>query len=310
MANSTAAAASAAASYSKTNMGEHPNTIPNPHHRKIDLQSHTDLTYLQRNLALAAREKLDIYFPQVVPTAKVPKSATPATIISLDGPQDRLSKSTETNTQIQGDETADVDPLRGPVTELLDAFLRETYTSAAHSIAVNGIDASALPSSQFPTASNPRPDAKGDSEALSPDQEVEGIHYTYAPFDRRLQKRMQALYEEVESLTAQVASLRREAPKSAAQSYISALESALSKDEEMWDLEQKRLEDEKPTGLSLETMRHDWNQDIRNVYNQGVNDLAILNGIAGESANTRGVAGLTETVGKLERARNVAAELE
>jgi kinetochor protein Mis14/NSL1 len=36
---------------------------PNPHHRKIDLQSPQDLSYLQSNIRRAAASKLDLHFP-------------------------------------------------------------------------------------------------------------------------------------------------------------------------------------------------------------------------------------------------------
>jgi kinetochor protein Mis14/NSL1 len=34
-----------------------------PHHRKIDLQSPQDLTYLLANIHAAAQQKVDIHFP-------------------------------------------------------------------------------------------------------------------------------------------------------------------------------------------------------------------------------------------------------
>jgi len=291
-------------------MAEHPNPIPNPHHRKIDLQSHGDLTYLQQNLALAAREKLDLYFPQLAPQ---PKSAPPATIISLDGrPQDAHPQQAETEHAKENPDTeSDVDPLRGPVTALIDQFLRETYTAASQSITVNGIDASSLPPSHFPTASNPSPTTNPETtHPLDPSQEIEGIHYTYAPFDRKLQKQMQALYEEVESLTAQVASLRRETPKAAAERYTTALQSAMAKEEESWEAEQKRLRTQMYPGLEFSGVRQGWNEDVRGMYEKGVGDLAVLSGVVGKSDGRPGVASLTETVGKAERARAVAGEFE
>lgn len=309
MAHSTTTPTTTTTRPTAQDMGEYRPPIPNPHHRKIDLQSHADLTYLQQNLAQAAREKLDIYFP--LPQSKPqPKAAPPATVISLDGTsRDSLPQQTENEKNEAGE--VDVDPLRAPVTALIDEFLRETYTSASQSITVNGIDASSLPPSHFPTASNPSPATNNDTtQPPDPTQEVEGIHYTYASFDRKLQKRMQSLYEEVESLTAQVASLRRETPKAAAERYTSDLEIAMAQDEKMWDVEQKRMQSQTYTGLELSAVRPGWNEDVKSVYEKGVGDLAILSGIAGKSGARPGVASLTETVGKAERARNVAAEFE
>lgn len=84
----------------------------------------------------------------------------------------------------------------------------------------------------------------------------------------------------------------------------------MAQDEEMWDVEQKRLQSETHTGLELGAVRPGWNEDVKSVYEKGVGDLAILSGVAGKSGARPGVAGLTETVGKAERARNVAAEFE
>ena len=282
----------------------HPNPIPNPHHRKIELQSHADLTYLQQNLAQAAREKLDLHFPLSA------KQAAPAEVITLGGvPQPAESETT--NKDSNGTEADDEDPLRRHVRQLVDQFLQQTHTSASHSISVNGIDASNLPQSTLPTCSNPTPDPGSDAtKPLDPSQEIEGVHYTYSAFDPRLQKRLASLHGELESLTSQVSKLRREAPKSSADAYTSHLEAALAHDEEEWRNEQARLQHQTYTGLELDPMRNGWNEDVRNMYEQGVGDLAVLSGVTQDKIGRGDVKSLTETVGKVQRARNVASEFE
>ncbi|KAJ9655955.1 hypothetical protein H2198_005303 [Neophaeococcomyces mojaviensis] len=293
----------------------HPNPIPSAHHRKIELQSHADLTFLQQNLAKAAREKLDLHFP---PIHSVTGIAAPATVISLDGPpsqpppQEDADKDKGVGDVIMDE---DEDPLRTRVRHLIDQFLQQTHTSAAPNVSVNGIDASSLPPSQLPNCSNPTPSLEQnalETQALDPSQEIEGIHYTYEAFDPRLQKRLGALHGELESLTAQVSKLRREAPKSAASAYDARLHEALRQDEEAWEMEQKRLQSETHTGLELELIRHGWNEDVREMYERAVNQLAVLSGVSKRGEGGDGMEGvsLTETVGRVQRARNVAGEFE
>lgn len=121
---------------------------------------------------------------------------------------------------------------------------------------------------------------------------------------------MQALYEEVESLTAQVASLRRETPKAAAERYVSTMQDAIMQEEQAWEAEQKKLQGQSYPGLTFNGVGRGWNEDVRSVYERGVGDLAVLSGVMGKSGGREGVGSLTETVGKAERARGVAAEFE
>ncbi|RAL10899.1 uncharacterized protein BO97DRAFT_406670 [Aspergillus homomorphus CBS 101889] len=82
------------------------------HHRKIELQSPADLTYLYGNTVALSRQKLDLHLPP---------SANPTT----DGP----------------------DPMRERVRELVDEYILRTFTSASSSITINGLDSS---SKEFP----------------------------------------------------------------------------------------------------------------------------------------------------------------
>ncbi|RAK70813.1 uncharacterized protein BO72DRAFT_454215 [Aspergillus fijiensis CBS 313.89] len=81
------------------------------HHRKIELQSPADLTYLYGNTVALSRQKLDLHLPP---------SANPN-----DGP----------------------DPMRERVRELVDKYILRTFTSASYSITINGLDSS---SKEFP----------------------------------------------------------------------------------------------------------------------------------------------------------------
>ncbi|KAL4873382.1 hypothetical protein BDV12DRAFT_159885 [Aspergillus spectabilis] len=74
------------------------------HHRKIELQSPLDFTYLHGNAVALSRQKLDLHLPP---------SAT------------------------QSDEP---DPMRERVRELVDDFITRTFTTATPSVTINGLD--------------------------------------------------------------------------------------------------------------------------------------------------------------------------
>ncbi|KAI4223339.1 MAG: hypothetical protein L6R36_005488 [Xanthoria steineri] len=77
-----------------------------PHHRKIDLQSPADLTYLHTNIKHTAQQKLDL---------AIPASATPA-----NEPDDSF---------------------RPRVQQLLSEYITQTLTLALPSLAINGLEA-------------------------------------------------------------------------------------------------------------------------------------------------------------------------
>lgn len=76
-----------------------------PHHRKIDLQSLADLTYLHTNIKLSAQQKLDL---------AIPASALPAN---------------------------EPDAFRPQVQQLIQDYIAQTLTLALPSLAINGLDA-------------------------------------------------------------------------------------------------------------------------------------------------------------------------
>ncbi|PYI07468.1 Mis14-domain-containing protein [Aspergillus sclerotiicarbonarius CBS 121057] len=85
------------------------------HHRKIELQSAADFTYLYANTVALSRQKLDLHLPP---------STNPN-----DGP----------------------DPMRERVRELVDEYITRTFTTASSSISINGLD-STSPEFPFPGA--------------------------------------------------------------------------------------------------------------------------------------------------------------
>ncbi|KAK2763805.1 hypothetical protein FQN54_009423 [Arachnomyces sp. PD_36] len=77
-----------------------------PHHRKIELQSPADLSYLYANTLAISRQKLDLHFP---PSAN-------------------------------NNDSNDPDPMKERVRELVDEFITKTFTSATPSLSINGLD--------------------------------------------------------------------------------------------------------------------------------------------------------------------------
>ena len=278
----------------------HPNPLPNLHHRKIELQSPLDLTYLQSNLSTSAQQKLDLHFP---PSAyrPPPPAAKPADYISLDGAPDAFQSQHQAPSS-QALQQAEEDPLRARVRSIVDHFLHRTWGGASHSISINGLDAHTLPTQ---STSSETGTSQADEQG-----EREGMDFTYTPYDARLQSKVASLYSELEALTAQVSKLRREAPKQGAEGYAEVLRREMGKDEERWveRMEDVKREGEKERGVELEAMRDGWYEDVKEVYEKGVGELGRIAGLG--QADGQGGGSLTETVGKVQRARTVAMEFE
>lgn len=257
----------------------HPNPIPNPHHRKIEVQSPLDLTYLQSNLAASARQKLDLHFP--------PSASQPA-------PSEAPSSS-----------NAQSDPMRQRVQDLVSQFLDRTWTAAKQSIAINGQDAAALPQ-ELPMTDSA---TVGAAAAV---EEREGVDFNYEPYDARLSGRVASLHGELEALTAQVSRLRRTAPRAAAEGYQQALQQALAEDQKAFEARRDEVEKSaaEVRGLKLDSVRPGWEADVTGMYERGLSELRRLGGHADAVGPDEGSGSLTETVGKAQRAKVVAMEFE
>lgn len=254
----------------------HQRPIPHPHHRKIEVQSPLDLAYLQSNMSASAGQKLDLHFP---PSASQPHPSSAT---------DHAA-------------TAGTDPMRQRVEDLVAQFLERMWRAATGNIVVNGQDATGLGS------------AEPDTKAEAKEEKTEGVDFEYEPYDAKLSARVASLYAEVESLTAQVSRLRRTAPREAAERYAGVLGAALEEDgkrkEEFGDGDG----DGDGGGLRLDEVREAWEEDVAAVYERGVGELRRLGGLAGgDGGGGEGsVSGsLTETVGRVQRAKMAALELE
>ncbi|PGG95498.1 hypothetical protein GX51_08230 [Blastomyces parvus] len=186
-----------------------------PHHRKIELQSPADLSYLYTNTVALSRQKLDLHFP---PSARPNASTSTNT----------NTKPSNASSSRPGPDTdpddADSDPMKAHVRALVDEFIHKTFLTAAPSISINGL------SPADAAASNSDGNANDAADPLSFLHVREAVEYE--PYDTELAARVAGLYAQLESLTTTVAQLRRDAPGKAAGQYAEALRGVLEEDDE------------------------------------------------------------------------------
>ncbi|RAO64222.1 uncharacterized protein BHQ10_000234 [Talaromyces amestolkiae] len=176
------------------------------HYRKIELQSPADLTYLYTNAVAESRQKLDLHFP-------------PSAYSNGDQP----------------------DPMKERVKELVDDFIRQTYTYASDSLTINGLEFDSASISASTSKNNGNNNSTGDapfpfpSAFSAPNETIE-----YEPYDGNLASRVSSLYAQLESLTTTVAQLRRDAPGKAAKMYAANLRGVLEREDEEFDEQQQQ----------------------------------------------------------------------
>lgn len=115
------------------------------HHRKIDLQSPSDLTYLFNNIKTTAQQKLDL---------AIPPSAAP-----------------------EGE-----DAYRSTVEELVQEYIVQTLTLALPSLTLNGLEPSLTLLHPNPTPDANTPDETSNYESYDP-RLAERLRTLYAEFD-------------------------------------------------------------------------------------------------------------------------------
>jgi hypothetical protein len=150
---------------------------------------------------------------------------------------------------------------------------------ARPNITINGLD---IPQSQ---------DAKAEKE-----RREESVQYE--PYDPTLALKLSALYSNLESLTTSVSSLRRTAPKTAAQNYSRELQQSIEEDELRFReiAEKDREKGKRGDREVLELKRPERWGEVRGRFDVGVEEM-------------KGLGTLGETVGRAERARGVVEGL-
>jgi kinetochor protein Mis14/NSL1 len=112
-------------------------------------------------------------------------------------------------------------------------FIRETYTYAADSLTINGLE---FDSASISASKNTAAAAGNDapfpfpSAFSAPNETIE-----YEPYDGNLASRVSSLYAQLESLTTTVAQLRRDAPGRAAKIYAANLRGVLEGEDEEFE---------------------------------------------------------------------------
>ena len=165
---------------------------------------------------------------------------------------------------------------------------------------MNGLDATNLPptilTTKHPTPISPS-DALGSSEPVDR-EEKEGVDFNYEAHDTRLQKRVADMYAELESLTVQVGTLRRMAPKQGAERLGELLSEDMEKEDAEFQRELDALKEEGTTGaetnleggaLRLKPLPVGWYEDRKGMYERGTNELAALAGLSGRSVGEVGL---------------------
>ncbi|CAN8105046.1 unnamed protein product [Discula destructiva] len=183
---------SASATATATNNGSNSFAIMDGAHRKIELQSPEDLTYLINNVRRAAAEHIGDAFPP-----------------------------------IEGDD-AGGDELRMRIEQMVEEYISQTFTLAAPNLSINGFD---LDRKTFPAVylSSPKSnDAAAAAAAAAGPEEI----IQYEPFDARKRARVEDLAREEEDLMREIAALKKTLPAAAARQYADGFWEGLRGDED------------------------------------------------------------------------------
>ncbi|KAI6365700.1 hypothetical protein MCOR25_005305 [Pyricularia grisea] len=171
-------------------------------HRKVELQSPEDFTYLLNNVRRAAAESIGAAFPLA-------------------------------------DDDAE-DALRARIEELVDDYIARTFTLAAPNLSINGLPVpeSLLPKEKNSNSKTKEKGKKGSkknkkkgSTAATAAEDEEDENVVYEPFDARLRDRIPDLLREEEELLREIAALKRRVPAQAAARVGDALKAGVAADE-------------------------------------------------------------------------------
>ncbi|KAI4675798.1 uncharacterized protein J4E84_009951 [Alternaria hordeiaustralica] len=165
-------------------------------HRKIELQSPSDLTFLTSQIRTAARQKLDLHLPPV------PSSAT-----NGDAP----------------------DELRRSVEDLVEIFVAKVLQGIRQNVSINGIDVVESGDGEgMDGAVNGHGGGGGGGGGGEGESMVETVEYE--PFDDKLRSQLSATVAKRDALIAKISQQRRTTPKVAAETWIKGFE----EEERVW----------------------------------------------------------------------------
>ncbi|EAA30670.1 hypothetical protein GE21DRAFT_10454 [Neurospora crassa] len=203
-------------------------------HRRIELQSPEDFTYLIDNVRRAAADSINAAFPPV-------------------DAGDR-----------NGEDEEEEDELRVRIEQLVDDYITKTFTYVAPNISINGLPVTdpseflSLSSSPLtsPSTSTTTKRSNGTIKKSSKSSSSSKIQKTkkskkpkppqeeYEPFDPRKRSRLETLAREEEDLLRSIALLKRRVPASAASALADSLARQTDADQKALDRAKQRVVEE------------------------------------------------------------------
>ncbi|PSR97757.1 hypothetical protein BD289DRAFT_361879 [Coniella lustricola] len=191
-------------------------------HRKIELQSPEDLTYLINNVRRAAAEHIGAAFPPVEGGA------------------------------------AEEDELRVEIEGMINDYIYQTFTLAAPNLSINGfeLDARTFPAVYLADLRTTNPKKTRSSAAAAANastQNTGGPDVQYEPFDARKRARLEDLVREEEDLMREIAALKHTIPAATAKGYAEGFWEGVKADEAIFEEVRRntQLQDEKSKTATL-----------------------------------------------------------
>ncbi|KAF2639930.1 hypothetical protein P280DRAFT_469672 [Massarina eburnea CBS 473.64] len=215
----------------------------NAEHRKIELQSPADLSYLATKIRTAARKKLDLHLP------------------------------TQSHTN-------EPDELRRHVESLVDTFVAQVLVGMKHNISINGIDVVSREQrdGHGKKAMDLDSELLGLGDGVAVPLEVE----EFEPFDEKLRAQLSAAVQKRDALISKISAHRRSTPSLAAQTFQSqfekegALLEAQRAEAELFSVENAGKE-----AMAVESLKRQ--ADVERSWERAVQGLGRLNGGLPES---------------------------
>ncbi|KAK3348304.1 hypothetical protein B0H65DRAFT_548088 [Neurospora tetraspora] len=196
-------------------------------HRRIELQSPEDFTYLIDNVRRAAADSINAAFPPVDPG---------------DGNGE--------------DEEEEEDELRVRIEGLVNDYITKTFTYVAPNISINGLPVNDpsefLTSSPFSspsatTTNKPAPKKSSKSKVQKKTKSKKSSkkpQEEYEPFDPRKRSRLEQLAREEEDLLRSIASLKRRVPSSAASAFADSFSRQTEQDRQALEKAKQKVVEE------------------------------------------------------------------
>lgn len=214
-------------------------------HRKIELQSPADLTYLTSQIRTAARQKLDLHLPPHV-----------------------------------SDTAGEPDELRAQVESLVDAFVAQIIRGMRGNISINGMEVLGAARGDGEGVSGGgvgfgagRNEGGGEADGLG-----EGAmeREEYAPFDEKLRSQLAASIARRDALVAKISQHRRGTPGAAAAAFQAQFE-AENEALRVQAAGMLGLGDEGVQDVSMETEALAREDEVQRNWERAVEGLARLN---------------------------------